>query len=265
MRTPFSRRGSPTRSQLSAFFTTALLLSLAVTVGGCGGSGDTVTMLPAQSIELSNAGGVWNGLLANDLTGQSYEISGVITEDNLEGRLITDGAWMLVLRDIEGEGGELFASVSAFARPGSLFDDGSFETSGILVGSVIERSRIDGIWFLDSGDKGTLTLGYDDVYERGSDLGRLAGTWESSLGTVYAVTALGRIFGQTDQGCVYEGQIGLIDAAYNVYRIQINGGCLAIMASGLGVLTDRSIANDTFVTMLDLGNGWWFTEEWSRL
>lgn len=243
----------------------SVLLSLAVAVGGCGDSIDGVTMLPAQYIELTNAGGVWDGALTNDLTGQSIEISGMVTEDNLEGRFITAGAWMLVLRDIEGEGGEFSASVSAFARPDSLFADGSFETSGIVTGSVVERSRIEGVWSLDSGDIGALTLEYDDVYERGSDLNWLAGTWESSFGTVYAVTALGRIFGQTDQGCVYEGQIDLINAAYNVYRIRINGGCLAIMASGLGVLTERSGGNDAFVTMLDLGNGWWFTEQWLRL
>jgi hypothetical protein len=253
------------RALTSVSLTPTLIFAFVVLIAGCGDSIDGVSLSPAQSTPPTQAGGVWYGSLANDLTGESFALSGVITEDNTEGRFVTDGGQMFVLRDISGTGGEISATVSAFARPEAAFLDGSIKTSGTLTGSLVERTRIEGDWSLNTGETGTVTLVYDDVYERGSDIARLAGIWEAASGTVYTVDALGEIFGQTERGCVYWGRIYLIDATCNVYRVRINGGCLAINASGLGLLTYEFGTNDAFVMMLDLGNGWWFTEQLLRL
>ena len=124
-----------------------------------------------------------------------------------------------------------------------------------------ERSRIEGEWSLDSREFGTVTLEYDDLYERGSDIARLVGIWQAPWGDdfVFNIDALGEIFSQTANGCVTDGQVRLIDAAYNVYRVEIYNYCLPYYASGLGVLGDEVDTDDAFSLILSMPQGYLFT------
>jgi hypothetical protein len=212
----------------------------------------------------NSAGGIWNGTIANNLTGQSFEIHGVITEDNIEGRFLINGATLFVLQDISADGGQIAASISVSIRPDSqiIAEHDQWPNLGIMTGSLVERTRIEGEWSLDSGDFGTVTLMYDDLYQRGSDITRLTGTWKASWGTVYNIDALGELFAQSDNGCVSTGQIQIIDAAYNVYRVTHDDCCLAYKTNGLAILEDEAGTDDALTLMV--GEGWFIADTWQR-
>ncbi|MGD8510593.1 MAG: hypothetical protein PVI16_03140, partial [Gammaproteobacteria bacterium] len=72
-------------------------------------------------------------------------------------------------------------------------------------------------------------------------------TWRDDSGTTYTIDADGSIFGQNASGCVYDGQISLIDVDYNVYRVEINtSSCQEEDGSfsGLGALFDNAEAGE---------------------
>ena len=208
-----------------------------------------------------SAGGIWRGTASNDLTGQSFDMSGVITEHNAEGRFMIDGKTQFILRDIAIDGFEITATISAITYPDPTFLPREGNDSGVITGSLVERSRIEGEWTLDSGEFGTVTLEYDDLYERGSDIARLVGIWQAPWGDdfVFNIDALGEIFSQRENGCVTDGQVRLIDAAYNVYRVEIYNYCLPYYASGLGVLGDEVDTDDAFSLILSMPHGYLFT------
>ena len=199
----------------------------------------------------SSAGGIWHGTASNGVTGQSFDMSGVITEHNAEGRFLIGDKTQFILRDIAINGVEITATISAITGFDALFlPDG--EAHGAMTGQLVERSRIEGEWSLDSGEFGAVVLDYDDLYERGSDIARLVGTWESAWPDIYKIDAAGEILSQGENGedgCV-TGQVQLIDEAYNVYRVEIYAWCLPYWASGLGVLGDDVDTDDAFTLIL---------------
>jgi hypothetical protein len=259
--------GSPKRVPRGVTFLLAVFLAGTVLVSGCFDSSDDA--LPTQllpTVLQTKAGGIWTGTWTDDLTGESYTVSGVVREDNLEGRFVTDSGPRFLLRNIIGTEGDMSATIAATPSVfGDNFQDGSFYTTGVLTGFVDERTSIEGSWSLDSGETGTIVLEYDELYERGSDLARLVGTWECSVGTICNIDALGEIFGQGEDECVATGQIEVIDALYNVYQVTYGSPCMISgVLSGLGVLADESSTNDAFVIMLDPNFIFFYTDTFVR-
>jgi hypothetical protein len=183
----------------------------------------------------------------------------VITEDHRDARLLTDAGQLFLLEATSVADGQVSATIVAHAGYGETFFDGSEVAYGILAGSISDRARIEADWVLESGDLGSMVLEYDSVYERGSDLARLAGTWSASDGTVFSIDASGEIFAQRESGCVYDGNIRIVDASYNVYRVRIMDHCRVIRVDGTGMLTDFAAENDAFVILLSRCN-WIFAD-----
>lgn len=207
----------------------------------------------------SSAGGIWHGTLSNDRTGQSFDITGVITEDNSVGRFMINGETSFILRDIAINSLEITATISASAgSDDEVLPEGS--AHGALIGQLVKRSRIEFIWTLESGEYGTVILDYDDVYERGSDIARLVGTWKDSSGDIINIDALGEIFSQDEYGCVINGLVEIIDAVYNVYSVETDRYCVmfgSFHMSGLGVLGDEADMNDAFTVILSSRDFFW--------
>lgn len=97
---------------------------------------------------------------------------------------------------------------------------------------------------------GTFSLAYDSLYDRDSSLATIAGTFSGPSGTVVNVNADGSIFSQdATTGCVVNGKASIINARYNVYRVQYTyGNCAGDLAAingttfaGLATL-DNSVA-----------------------
>jgi hypothetical protein len=103
-----------------------------------------------------------------------------------------------------------------------------------------------------------MNLNYQAIYQLGSSLDMLTGTWTDSSdpgADVVNVDATGMITGQDGgaSGCVYSGQVTLIDPNYNVYDIEwtyssCNGDSELDGAtfSGLGAI-DNTVSPTEFV------------------
>lgn len=241
----------------------ASMLTIASCGGGGGGSGSSVSPPPPPPPPPTNAGGVWEGSTFNDQAGVTFVTIGAVTENNGEARFFNDAGQQFVLSGISGSGGDISATITAIATAGTSFIDGSTISSGTLTGTVVERTSIEGEWSLNTGESGTLTLQYNEVYERGSDLDRLVGFWSDSFGVIYSVEGTGGIFAQDGTGCVYDGESRIINASYNVYRVLLTvSNCPGVNGdySGIGVLADDRATDDSFIVQMDNGE-WIFTDQ----
>jgi hypothetical protein len=102
---------------------------------------------------------------------------------------------------------------------------------------------------------GTFSLAYDALYDRDSSLATIAGSFGGPSGTVVTVDADGSIFSQdATSGCVVNGKASIIDASFNVYRVQYTyGNCAGDLSAlngttfvGLATL-DNSVAPEQAV------------------
>ena len=98
-----------------------------------------------------------------------------------------------------------------------------------LVGEITERDGMFGT-YAGEGAEGRFALTYNVAYEDGSSLDLLSGLWTysqaSSGGAVYMLTLelddSGQLFGSDTAGCVFSGQLNLIDDRYSAYRASIS-------------------------------------------
>lgn len=154
-------------------------------------------------------------------------------------------------------------AITEFAAPDSQFPDGSVVVKGTITGSVGDSGNVfDAL--IDPDDRLLSTVGgfrdifafYDSVYQRNSSLALVSGTWRDGTGVTYSIDGNGAIFGQTSAGCVYDGQVSLIDSNNNLYRVHIDvSSCQDEDGSftGLGALFGDAESGDN-ERFLFLGN-----------
>jgi hypothetical protein len=234
------------------------LFLLAVTAcgGGSSGSGDSVTQPPPVADQ--DPGGIWFGTVFNATLGQSWEIIG-ITLSSGESRYV-DALGSQYTATITVDGSAFSGSSFAVAPLGGTFIDGSVTTTGSMSGTLVERSRVSATYSLDTGETGTFELFYDSTYERSSSLAKMSGSWNDVNGNTFTVEADGSIFGQDGFGCVYTGNVGIIDPRYNVYRLTINvANCADINGTytGLGTIGDWVVPNDDRLFIFQVSNDSW--------
>ena len=230
--------------------------AVALLVCGCGGGGSSGGATPPPPPPPTNAGGLWEGSTFSDQAGLNFGTIGVVTENNGAARFVNDQGQQFILSGVSGTGGNISATITAIAPIGFTFLDGSTVTTGTLTGTVVERASLDGDWSMNTGETGTVTMSYNNSYERGSDLARMFGTWVDSFGVVYSVDAVGDIFAQDAFGCVYDGAVTMINTSYNAYQVTLTvSNCPGADGnySGLGVLTDDLGMDDALVVQLDNG------------
>ncbi|MBT8083287.1 MAG: hypothetical protein KJO56_12755 [Gammaproteobacteria bacterium] len=216
------------------------ILSSITISASCGGSG-------LQGLDLSgienpapvpaNPGGVWTGALTSP--GLAVAIEGVITEDG-EGRFVDENGTQYVVTGIGGSSAIRGIRVDAYAQDGYQFLDGSTTGAGDFTGTVVERSTFSGSFSFSTGESGTIAMDYDPIYDRDSSLDKLSGTWDQGLG-IMTVDPNGSFFEQDQFGCVYDGQISIIDATFNAYSLTMTVSNCALENGdygGLGVLAD---------------------------
>jgi hypothetical protein len=230
------------------------------TVAGCGGGssggGDTSSQPPPVVDE--RPGGIWFGTVFNASLGSSWELTG-ITLDSGESRFI-DELGSQYTANINVTGTSFSGSLFAVAPAGSTFINGSPTATGTISGTISERSELSGTYRISTGETGTLSLFYDDTYERTSGLVKTAGTWIDGNGDTYTVQADGTLFGQDSFGCVYNGRLTIIDAAFNAYRVRIDvANCSGFNGTytGLGTLSDWQAANDNRLFIFQVSNQTW--------
>jgi hypothetical protein len=221
-----------------------------------GGGGGSVSTPPPPPPSPTNAGGVWEGSTFINQGALTIETIGVVTENNDEARFVNDEGTQFILSGVSGTDGNISATITAISGTGFTFTGGSTVTTGTLTGTLVERTSLDGNWSLNTGETGTITMSYNNLYDRGSDLARMPGIWGDSFGVFYSVDAVGDIFAQDAFGCVYDGAVTIINASYNAYQVTLTvSNCPGTDGNytGLGVLFDDVGTDNAFVVQLDNG------------
>ena len=100
----------------------------------------------------------------------------------------------------------------------------------------------------------TISTTFDNSYDRSSDLATIAAVYTTfdifGDPSSFTIDAAGVITGQSNSGCVLNGQVSIIDAMFNAYDVSLevaNCGALDGMYDGLGTSQDDVAMDDTFV------------------
>lgn len=238
-------------------------LIAAVALGGCGGGGGggmasmTPPMVTAQSV-----GGIWKGQFTDEF-GASVSGIAIVAEDGrffFEAANPSNGC-------IEAATGTLSVSGASFsgsaqislqsssttptAQVACVFADNASSGSSNLSGTVAQRASLtltentktaNGLALAAT----TTTLAYDALYSQPSSLAAIAGNWTTASGLVISIAANGAIFAQDARtGCVVNGQVSLINSAYDAYAATATySNCAGNLAIYNGVTANGLLAVD---------------------
>jgi hypothetical protein len=203
----------------------------------CSG-GDDDAPAPADPARLN---GIWEGAISyqnssfvyNDVIGYAY---------NGDLRLISyDG--QILLR------GNIFsATANNFSANIDIvpFVPGLINLGGAS-GSYAPASFIFATYNTDQPDQGNISLNYNDLYERNSNISKLVGNWTSTnaiSGITYHITVnanlTGSFTGDNSAGCIYSGDFTIPDPSKNIYAT-------AMAASACGAPFDGNYLGYSFV------------------
>jgi hypothetical protein len=112
-----------------------------------------------------------------------------------------------------------------------------------IMGTIFPRNQIIGKYEdTPSGNTGTFAFTYDPIYERGSSLTAISGTWSDGTRQL-SIDSAGTISGAAT------GQIEILNPAFNLYRITLDDPShpFGLDLEGLAALSDTAVANDTLV------------------
>jgi len=240
--------------------TLAPLFLIFSTVTACGGgsSGTDTSTTPPPAVVDAKLGGIWEGTIRNATIGSSWQVTG-LSLDTGESRFI-DELGTQYIANLTVSGSSFSGTFFGVAPQGETFIDGSVVATGNMSGTISERNRISGSYTVSTGEQGSLELFYNSVYERGSSISLLTGTWIDEAEDAFTVDAQGGIFGQNSIGCVYAGQASIIDQDFNAYRVQLNVsscGTFNGSYSGLGVLDDYQVVQDSRSFIFQVSNDRW--------
>lgn len=223
----------------------ALLLS--TLLGGCGGGGSS----SSTAVATANATGVWEGTITQNGVG-TYSVTGLISGGQM--RFISVDGNVLYEGTVSVTGSTLTATTTNY-----VIDGGIFSTS-TLTGTVVTASSISGTFTSSDGGSGSFSLTYDPITTRGSSLATITANWFVTDGT-YSMTipidAAGAINGADSDGCVYTGQVNIIDPAVNIYGVSLTASACGLYDgaySGYAVVADDTGTNDILVFTVSSAN-----------
>ena len=184
--------------------------SLMVACGGGYSGGSCGSYGSCAPAPVPSAGGVYEG------TVQGTPVVAIIAE-NGDGRISAqDGTYYHLNVATQGSG----VSGSYFAYSGSgPFPNGTLSTTGTL-SAVLTPSVLTGTLTDQTGLTASLGLNFDNVYNIGSALPTLAGTW-SFTANGFSLTATilpdGTFTATDSAGCAYHGAFVVIDPNFDAY------------------------------------------------
>ena len=154
--------------------------------------------------------------------------------------------------------GEIASTFQMVTQLGSTFIDGTTLANCKITGTLIVRQTmavtVNCTTTAGLQSQSTITLNYNSIYERDSDLSVIAGIYDDA-GLVLDVDANGVIFEQDPTtGCVTNGQVSVLDPEFNAYDVQfqfencsgqssvLNGASFAGMAT-----LDNSVSPEALI------------------
>lgn len=122
---------------------------------------------------------------------------------------------------------------------GSNFPNGTLATSGSI--SAVASPDLSGTLSDQTGAAESLAFNFDTVYNLGSSLTTLAGTWSYTAANGFNLTATIRpdgTFSAIDSNsCTYSGAFGLIDPYFNAYSESYTRTCNGVNVTFTGLAT----------------------------
>ncbi|MEJ2522452.1 MAG: putative Ig domain-containing protein [Gammaproteobacteria bacterium] len=193
--------------------------------------GTASASLPSFTISVTadapgaSVGGIWLGSM-DFADGTVLPILGLISETG-EFHWLDDSQAQQIFGVMQVSGNNLLVSDAVSALPpGSTTLAGSTYGFTDMVGAATERVNLQGN-FQTTGNEGdvfvgTFELDYVDLYDRPSSLATLAGVYTSATASM-TIESSGAIFYQSSAtGCSANGTAEIIDADYNMYRIEFD-------------------------------------------
>ena len=202
-------------------------------------------------------GGIWNGQTVT--AGSTDDIACVVAENLEFACVITDTVTPNVIASSQGtvqiaSGDQVSGSGTLYAVPGFTLNDGSTVAAlTITGGTVSERNTLD-LTIDAAGTTTTVSTTFDAIYNRGSDLATITAIYSvfDIFGdpSSFVIDAAGVITGQSNAGCVLNGQVTIIDATFNAYDVALDiASCGGLNGTydGLGLTQDNVAMDDVFV------------------
>lgn len=250
-----------------------LLISavLILILSACGSSGGGPEQVDSGPPPIQKPGGLWRGI---DSDGRLIKV--LITENGDLHYQTSDGERAFGMAFVDESVEELFAGVAAVEMHFIYFPplefnllEGNATATCTATGVLMERKRLDvvPVCILDAGGffGSPVLLTYDTLYDRDSSLATIAGNWQSEgSADVLNISADGVIFSQDPiYGCVTNGEVGIIDPAYNAYDFYFtSSNCTGEAAfmngaefSGIAYLDNTAATELLTVTMTGLIDG----------
>jgi len=187
--------------------------------GGTNGSG---TNGGGGTTGNASPGGIWRG--TDTVSG--LQVTGLVDESGNFHFLRGDGVQYVGTTVVTGT--SLTANFEGIVPVGFTFADGSHHGTGSISATLQARKTISATtaFKTDSGNSstGTLNLTFDALYDRASSLTTLSGNFTNSTdNAVLTVGTDGTLFSQdATSGCVLNGRASLINATYNLYKVQFD-------------------------------------------
>ncbi len=162
------------------------------------------------------------------------DIFGLISETKQFHFFQADGVQYFGTLNVSGT--RVTSSFTGVPGAGNTFADGSIQGSGTLTGTVQDRSTITFTATFTTANNtvtnASVTLTYDHSYDADSALATVAGNYKSVVATsseTLNIAADGVLFIQDpDTQCAANGTVTLIDAAYDLYNVELTfASCVA--------------------------------------
>lgn len=210
-----------------------LLLALTSFVAACSGGGGGSSPSTEQSM-----GGVWVGTASPIGGGGSIDMIGIISESGE----------LHFLSEIEIDIGNVTTNGNTFSGNVTAYTTGATEL-GTVSGTFSPKASFSGTGVFGGTPTSNFAFTYDDSYERASSLALVSGTYSDTDGfytETYTIGSDGALNGSDTDGCVFNGQVSVIDARYNAYDITITiSNCITTTTlNGLAALGDDTGTND---------------------
>lgn len=201
--------------------TAPFLACLLISCGGGGSGGSAPPPPPPPPPANESVGGIWIGT-----TNAGLDVAALIAENGVfffvDDTLTQIGFGVASVSNVN----QVDASYTIFPTFGFALLDGSTFATCTLSGTVNQRQSLtvtsDCTTELGTPSQVTTALTYDPLYERDASLATIAGLYDAGAGDVMSIDSTGNLFEQdapANGGCVLNGQVTVIDPAYNAYGI----------------------------------------------
>jgi hypothetical protein len=173
--------------------------------------------------------------------------------------VISDTVSDAVIASVQGtaqiaNGNQVSGSGTLFAAPGFTLSDGSTVAALTISAGTVSEGNTLNLTVDAAGVSTTISTTFDNSYDRASDLATIAAVYTTfdifGDPSSFTIDAAGVIAGQSNSGCVLNGQVSIIDAMFNAYDVSVdvaNCGALDGMYDGLGTSQDDVVMDDTFI------------------